>query len=91
MKEKYLTVHAKLSIERFGILKWVENLEDNKIIISNSSQILVHQECYGAEHVQDFTYWVSRVCETPDVERECCLCPVKDTSIQYKTYHSIHM
>ena len=40
-------------------------------------QIAVHQECYGAKNVQDFTSWVCRVCETPDVERECCLCPVK--------------
>lgn len=40
-------------------------------------QIAVHQECYGAKHVKDFTSWVCRVCETPDVERECCLCPVK--------------
>jgi len=39
----------------------------------------VHQECYGAKNVQDFTSWVCRVCETPDVERECCLCPVKGT------------
>lgn len=39
----------------------------------------VHQECYGANNVQDFTSWVCRVCETPDVERECCLCPVKGT------------
>ncbi|KEH37787.1 histone-lysine N-methyltransferase ATX3 [Medicago truncatula] len=69
MKEKYQTVHAKLSIERFGIFRSVENLEDNKIIIGNSSQILVHQECYGAEHVLDFTSWVSRVCETLNVER----------------------
>lgn len=40
-------------------------------------QIAVHQECYGVKSVQDFTSWVCRVCETPDVERECCLCPVK--------------
>ena len=45
-----------------------------------SSQIWVHQECYGAKHVQDFTFRICRVCETPDVERECCLCPVKDIS-----------
>ena len=40
-------------------------------------QIAVHQECYGARNVRDFTSWVCRACETPDVERECCLCPVK--------------
>lgn len=40
-------------------------------------QIAVHQECYGARNVQDFTSWVCRACEEPDVKRECCLCPVK--------------
>lgn len=40
-------------------------------------QIAVHQECYGAKDVQDFTSWVCRACETPDVIRECCLCPVR--------------
>lgn len=44
---------------------------------SNRCQIAVHQECYGARNVQDFTSWVCRSCETPDIERECCLCPVK--------------
>ncbi|KEH16765.1 histone-lysine N-methyltransferase ATX3 [Medicago truncatula] len=58
MKVKYQIVHPKFSIERFRIFRWVENLEDNKIIISNSSQILVRQECYGAEHVHDFTSWI---------------------------------
>ena len=37
----------------------------------------VHQECYGVNNVLDFTSWVCRACETPDVARECCLCPVK--------------
>lgn len=37
----------------------------------------MHQECYGVKDVQDFTSWVCRACETPDVIRECCLCPVK--------------
>lgn len=40
-------------------------------------QIAVHQECYGARHVRDFTSWVCKACETPDIKRECCLCPVK--------------
>jgi len=43
-------------------------------------QIGVHQECYGAKHVQNFTSSVCRVYETPDVEREYCLCPVKAIS-----------
>ena len=40
-------------------------------------QIAVHQECYGARNIQDFTSWVCRACETPQHKRECCLCPVK--------------
>ena len=40
-------------------------------------QIAVHQECYGAINIQDFASWVCRACETPVVEKECCLCPVK--------------
>ncbi|THG10389.1 hypothetical protein TEA_000227 [Camellia sinensis var. sinensis] len=33
-------------------------------------QIAVHQECYGVNNVQDFTSWVCRACETPNVEKE---------------------
>ncbi|ESW29727.1 hypothetical protein PHAVU_002G093900 [Phaseolus vulgaris] len=43
-------------------------------------QITVHQECYGAKHVKDLNSWVSRVGETSDVERKCCLFLVKGTS-----------
>ncbi|KAK7285790.1 hypothetical protein RJT34_20571 [Clitoria ternatea] len=77
LQEKYEPVYAKWTTERCAICRWVEDWEDNKIIICNRCQIAVHQECYGAKNVQDFTSWVCRVCETPDVERECCLCPVK--------------
>ncbi|KAK9910191.1 hypothetical protein M0R45_034162 [Rubus argutus] len=55
---------------------------DNKMIICNRCQIAVHQECYGAKGVQDFTSWVCRACETPDVIRECCLCPVKGGALK---------
>ncbi|CAN6569614.1 unnamed protein product [Malus baccata var. baccata] len=37
----------------------------------------VHQECYGARNVRDFTSWVCKACEAPKVKQECCLCPVK--------------
>lgn len=40
-------------------------------------QIAVHQECYGARNLQDFASWVCRTCESPEIERECCLCPIK--------------
>lgn len=45
--------------------------------IISRCQIAVHQECYGVRTVRDFTSWVCRACETPDIERGCCLCPVK--------------
>jgi len=44
-------------------------------------QIAVHQECYGARNIKDFTSWVCRTCETPEIERECCLCPVKGMTL----------
>ena len=43
----------------------------------------MHQECYGARHVRDFTSWVCKACERPDIKRECCLCPVKGGFIKY--------
>lgn len=46
-------------------------------VLTLRCQIAVHQECYGARNVTDFTSWVCRACETPNIERECCLCPVK--------------
>ncbi|RWW86578.1 hypothetical protein BHE74_00004646 [Ensete ventricosum] len=47
------------------------------ILVFYRCQIAVHQECYGALDVQNFTSWVCRACETPLLKRECCLCPVK--------------
>lgn len=82
LQEKYEPVHTKWTTERCAICRWIEDYEDNKIIICNRCQIAVHQECYGAKHVEDFTSWVCRVCETPDVERECCLCPVKGGALK---------
>ncbi|KAK7292805.1 hypothetical protein RJT34_15659 [Clitoria ternatea] len=82
LQEKYEPVFAKWTTERCAVCRWVEDWEDNKIIICNRCQIAVHQECYGAKNVQDFTSWVCRVCETPDVERDCCLCPVKGGALK---------
>ncbi|KAJ7962572.1 Histone-lysine N-methyltransferase [Quillaja saponaria] len=82
LQEKYEPVYAKWTTERCAVCRWVEDWEDNKMIICNRCQIAVHQECYGIKHVQDFTSWVCRVCETPDVERECCLCPVKGGALK---------
>ncbi|MED6174976.1 hypothetical protein PIB30_074103 [Stylosanthes scabra] len=82
LQEKYEPVYAKWTTERCAICRWVEDWDDNKIIICNRCQIAVHQECYGAKNVKDFTSWVCRVCETPDIERECCLCPVKGGALK---------
>ncbi|CAI0440422.1 unnamed protein product [Linum tenue] len=71
LQEKYVPVYAKWTSERCAVCRWVEDWEDNKIIICNRCQIAVHQECYGARNIQDFTTWVCRACETPDVERQC--------------------
>ncbi|CAI0469657.1 unnamed protein product [Linum tenue] len=83
LQEKYVPVYAKWTSERCAVCRWVEDWEDNKIIICNRCQIAVHQECYGARNIQDFTTWVCRACETPDVERQCCLCPVKGKSFVF--------
>ncbi|KAH7543867.1 hypothetical protein JRO89_XS15G0035600 [Xanthoceras sorbifolium] len=77
LQEKYEPVCAKWTTERCAVCRWVEDWDYNKIIICNRCQIAVHQECYGARNVRDFTSWVCKTCETPDIKRECCLCPVK--------------
>ncbi|PIN13894.1 histone H3 (Lys4) methyltransferase complex, subunit SET1 [Handroanthus impetiginosus] len=82
LKENYQPVHAKWTTERCAICRWVEDWEDNKMIICNRCQIAVHQECYGARNSQDFASWVCRACETPEVEKECCLCPVKGGALK---------
>ncbi|XP_042046336.1 histone-lysine N-methyltransferase ATX3-like isoform X1 [Salvia splendens] len=82
LKENYQPVHAKWTTERCAICRWVEDWDYNKIIICNRCQIAVHQECYGTGNSQDFASWVCRACETPEVERECSLCPVKGGALK---------
>ncbi|GAV66205.1 PWWP domain-containing protein/SET domain-containing protein/PHD_2 domain-containing protein/zf-HC5HC2H_2 domain-containing protein [Cephalotus follicularis] len=82
LQEKYEPVYAKWTTERCAVCRWVEDWDDNKIVICNRCQIAVHQECYGARNVKDFTSWVCKACETPDVLRECCLCPVKGGALK---------
>ncbi|XP_062120143.1 histone-lysine N-methyltransferase ATX5-like isoform X2 [Humulus lupulus] len=82
LQEKYEPVHAKWTTERCAVCRWVEDWDYNKIIICNRCQIAVHQECYGARNVRDFTSWVCKACETPEVKRECCLCPVKGGALK---------
>ncbi|KAK4431340.1 Histone-lysine N-methyltransferase ATX5 [Sesamum alatum] len=82
LQEHYEPVHAKWTTERCAVCRWVEDWDFNKIIICIRCQIAVHQECYGARNVRDFTSWVCKACETPDIERECCLCPVKGGALK---------
>ncbi|KAJ7965359.1 Histone-lysine N-methyltransferase [Quillaja saponaria] len=82
LQEKYEPVYAKWTTERCAICRWVEDWDYNKIIICNRCQIAVHQECYGARNVRDFTSWVCKACETPEIKRECCLCPVKGGALK---------
>nr|XP_009763847.1 PREDICTED: histone-lysine N-methyltransferase ATX4-like [Nicotiana sylvestris] len=82
LQEKYKPVNAKWTSERCAICRWIEDWDFNKIIICNRCQIAVHQECYGAKGVRDFASWVCRACETPQVDRECCLCPVKGGALK---------
>ncbi|KAL3373916.1 hypothetical protein AABB24_005728 [Solanum stoloniferum] len=82
LQEKFEPVYAKWTTERCAVCRWVEDWDYNKIIICIRCQIAVHQECYGARNVRDFTSWVCRSCETPEIERECCLCPVKGGALK---------
>ncbi|KAK4743507.1 hypothetical protein SAY87_001508 [Trapa incisa] len=82
LEGEYEAVPAKWTTERCAICRWVEDWEYNKIIFCNRCQIAVHQECYGASDIQDFSVWVCRACETPDMKRECCLCPVQGGALK---------
>ncbi|KAK8970213.1 Histone-lysine N-methyltransferase ATX4 [Platanthera guangdongensis] len=82
LQEKYEPVCAHWTTERCAICRWVEDWDYNKIIICNRCQIAVHQECYGAKNIRDFTSWVCRACEKPQHKQECCLCPVKGGALK---------
>lgn len=83
--EPYEPVKVNWTTERCAVCRWVEDWEYNKIIICNRCQIAVHQECYGAREVQDLASWVCRACETLDIRRECCLCPVTGGALKPTT------
>lgn len=82
LQEKYEPVCPKWTTERCAVCGWVEDWDYNKIVLCNRCEIAVHQECYGVTGDQDFTSWVCRACETPDAERECCLCPIKGGALK---------
>ncbi|ONK81166.1 uncharacterized protein A4U43_C01F25980 [Asparagus officinalis] len=64
------------------IIVWCCGIEGTYLPEHHVCQIAVHQECYGARNVRDFTSWVCRACETPKYKRECCLCPVKGGALK---------
>uniref|UniRef100_A0A0E0JFM5 Histone-lysine N-methyltransferase n=1 Tax=Oryza punctata TaxID=4537 RepID=A0A0E0JFM5_ORYPU len=82
LASSFRPVNARWTTERCAVCRWVEDWDYNKIIICNRCQIAVHQECYGACDVQDFTNWVCRACELPKQKRECCLCPIKGGALK---------
>ncbi|CAG7884537.1 unnamed protein product [Brassica rapa] len=82
LSERYEPVNAKWTTERCAVCRWVEDWDYNKIIICNRCQIAVHQECYGATNIHDFTSWVCKACQKPSIKRDCCLCPVKGGALK---------
>ncbi|XP_022561658.2 histone-lysine N-methyltransferase ATX4-like [Brassica napus] len=82
LSERYEPVNAKWTTERCAVCRWVEDWDYNKIIICNRCQIAVHQECYGARNIHDFTSWVCTACQKPSIKRDCCLCPVKGGALK---------
>ncbi|XP_057857928.2 histone-lysine N-methyltransferase ATX5 isoform X1 [Cryptomeria japonica] len=85
LQAKYEPIKVNWTTERCAICRWVEDWDYNKIIICNRCQIAVHQECYGVRKQQNFASWVCRACETPNVKRECCLCPVRGGALKPTT------
>ncbi|KAJ7535377.1 hypothetical protein O6H91_12G030200 [Diphasiastrum complanatum] len=77
LEEPYDAVRVTWTSERCAVCGLVEDYDCNKIIICNRCQVAVHEACYGVKAADVSGSWVCRVCETPDVDRECCLCPVK--------------
>ncbi|KAK8943819.1 Histone-lysine N-methyltransferase ATX4 [Platanthera guangdongensis] len=82
LAEEYNPVDAKWTTERCAVCRWIEDWEYNKIIICIRCQVAVHQECYGVRGEHDFTSWICRACENPQLIRECCLCPVKGGALK---------
>ncbi|XP_024524621.1 histone-lysine N-methyltransferase ATX4 [Selaginella moellendorffii] len=82
LQEPYTPVIVNWTSERCAVCRWVEDYEYNKIIICNRCQLAVHEECYGVKASEISSSWVCRVCQTPDIERECCLCPVKGGALK---------
>lgn len=79
---EYEPVLVNWTPERCAVCRWVEDYDYNKILVCNRCQIAVHEDCYGVRASELGTSFVCRACESPDVERECCLCPVKGGALK---------
>lgn len=82
LDQPYEPVDTTWTSERCAVCRMVEDWHHNKMIICNRCQIAVHEECYGVRASDSVGSWVCRACETPDVERECCLCPVRGGALK---------
>ncbi|KAL3688551.1 hypothetical protein R1sor_014860 [Riccia sorocarpa] len=82
----YEPVLQTWTAERCAVCRWVEDYDYNKMIVCNRCQVCVHEECYGVR-TSEITLgtWVCRACEVPEMERQCCLCPVKGGALKPTT------
>ncbi|BBN09671.1 protein MpATX2 [Marchantia polymorpha subsp. ruderalis] len=86
----YEPVIQTWTAERCGVCRWVEDYDYNKMIVCNRCQVCVHEECYGVR-ASEITpgSWVCRACERHDIERQCCLCPVKGGALKPTTTNGL--
>ncbi|MCO5609863.1 hypothetical protein L7F22_064096 [Adiantum nelumboides] len=85
LQSPYIPVVVNWTAERCAVCRWVEDFDWNKMIICNRCGIAVHEECYGKRATNGF--FICRLCENPDVEHECCLCPVKGGALKPSTIY----
>ncbi|KAH7447446.1 hypothetical protein KP509_01G107400 [Ceratopteris richardii] len=85
LQSPYVPVVVNWTAERCAVCRWIEDFDWNKMIICNRCGIAVHEECYGKRATNGF--FICRVCENPDVEHECCLCPVKGGALKPSTIY----
>eukprot|EP00250_Pteridium_aquilinum_P019628 c24501_g1_i1 orf=598-5466(+) len=89
LRGAYEPVLVNWTPERCAVCRWVEDYDYNKILVCNRCQIAVHEDCYGVRASEMGTAFVCRACECPDVERECCLCPVKGGALKPSTLQGL--
>ncbi|KAH7315192.1 hypothetical protein KP509_21G038700 [Ceratopteris richardii] len=78
----YEPVAVKWTLERCAVCGWVEDYDYNQMLVCNSCQIAVHEECYGVRASETGTSFICRACESPGETRQCCLCPVQGGALK---------